>query len=56
MLHRGRSQSSPQIFRIFGVKPDEDTLTPEFWFSRNHIEDQKRIQELFESPNPENRL
>src|SRR5580693_10370345 len=39
---------SPQIFRIFGVKPDEDTSTPEFWLSRNHIEDQKRIQELFE--------
>jgi PAS domain S-box-containing protein len=39
---------SPQIFRIFGVKPDEDTSTVEFWLSRNHIEDQKRIQELFE--------
>src|SRR5207302_10261410 len=39
---------SPQMFRIFGVKPDEDTSTPEFWFSRNHLEDQKRIQELFE--------
>ncbi|HXC62194.1 MAG TPA: PAS domain-containing protein, partial [Nitrospiria bacterium] len=39
---------SPQIFRIFGVSPDEDTSTPEFWFSRNHIEDRKRIQELFE--------
>ena len=39
---------SPQIFRMFGVKPDEDTSTVEFWLSRNHIEDQKRIQELFE--------
>jgi len=39
---------SPQIFRIFGVKPDEDTSTVEFWLSRNHLEDQKRIQELFE--------
>jgi formate hydrogenlyase transcriptional activator len=39
---------SPQVFRIFGIKPDEDTSTPEFWFSRNHPEDQKRIQELFE--------
>src|ERR1700739_4655465 len=39
---------SPQIFRIFGVRPDEDTSTVEFWLSRNHIEDQKRIQELFE--------
>jgi PAS domain S-box-containing protein len=40
---------SPQIFRIFGVNPDEDTSTPAFWFSRNHFEDQERIQELFES-------
>jgi len=39
---------SPQIFHIFGVKPDEDRSTVEFWLSRNHIEDQKRIQELFE--------
>src|ERR1700756_2887010 len=39
---------SPQIFRIFGVKPDEDTSTVEFWLSRNHIEDQRRIEELFE--------
>jgi PAS domain S-box-containing protein len=36
------------VFRIFGIKPDEDTSTPEFWLSRNHPEDQKRIQELFE--------
>ncbi|HEY2547595.1 MAG TPA: PAS domain-containing protein [Candidatus Acidoferrum sp.] len=39
---------SPQVFRIFGVKPDEGASTPEFWLSRNHPEDQKRIQELFE--------
>jgi PAS domain S-box-containing protein len=44
----GRVTVSPQIFRIFGVKPDEDTSTVEFWLSRNHPEDQKRIQELFE--------
>jgi PAS domain S-box-containing protein len=44
----GKVTVSPQIFRIFGVKPDEDTSTVEFWLSRNHPEDQKRIQELFE--------
>src|ERR1700756_5428131 len=44
----GKVAVSPQIFRIFGVKPDEDTSTVEFWLSRNHIEDQKRIKELFE--------
>jgi PAS domain S-box-containing protein len=39
---------SPEVFRIFGVKPDEEASTPEFWFSRNHPEDQARIQQLFE--------
>jgi PAS domain S-box-containing protein len=39
---------SPEMFRIYDVKPDEDTSAPEFWSSRNHPEDQKRIQELFE--------
>jgi PAS domain S-box-containing protein len=39
---------SPEMFRIFGVKADEDTSTTEFWLSRNHPEDQKRIRELFE--------
>src|SRR6201987_5065311 len=39
---------SPEVYRIFGVTADEDTSTVEFWLSRNHIEDQKRIQELFE--------
>jgi PAS domain S-box-containing protein len=39
---------SPEVFRIFGVKPDEDMSTTEFWLSRNHPDDQKRIRELFE--------
>jgi formate hydrogenlyase transcriptional activator len=39
---------SPEVFRIFGVRPDEDMSTTEFWLSRNHPDDQKRIQELFE--------
>jgi PAS domain S-box-containing protein len=44
----GKVIVSPQIFRIFGVKPDEGVSTPEFWLNRNHPEDAKRIQELFE--------
>jgi PAS domain S-box-containing protein len=40
---------SPEAFRIFGVMPDEDTSTTDFWLSRNHPDDQKRIRELFES-------
>jgi PAS domain S-box-containing protein len=39
---------SPEIYRIFGVQPDEDTSSAEFWLGRNHPEDQQRIQELFE--------
>src|SRR5580692_6399434 len=39
---------SPEIHRIFGVRPDEDTSRLEFWLSRNHPEDQKRIREFFE--------
>jgi PAS domain S-box-containing protein len=39
---------SPEVCRIFGVEPGEDASAPEFWLSRNHPEDQKRIRELFE--------
>ena len=39
---------SPEIYRIFGVQPYEDTSSAEFWLSRNHPEDQQRIQEYFE--------
>jgi PAS domain S-box-containing protein len=39
---------SPEIHRIFGVDPDEDTSRLEFWLSRNHPADQKRIREFFE--------
>jgi PAS domain S-box-containing protein len=38
---------SPEIYRIFGVQPDEDISSVGFWLSRNHPEDQQRIQELF---------
>jgi PAS domain S-box-containing protein len=44
----GKVTVSREVFRIFGVKPDEDTSSTEFWLSRNHPDDQKRIQELFE--------
>src|ERR1700722_3218631 len=44
----GKVIVSPQIFRMFGVNPDEGMSTPEFWLNRNHPEDAKRIQELFE--------
>jgi PAS domain S-box-containing protein len=44
----GEVTVSPQIFRIYGVKPDEGMSTTEFWLNRNHPEDAKRIEDLFE--------
>jgi formate hydrogenlyase transcriptional activator len=44
----GMVTASPQMFRMYGVNPDEDTSIFELWFSRSHPEDQKRMLELFE--------
>src|SRR6201993_4202377 len=44
----GKVTVSPEVYRIFDVGPDEVTSTTEFWLNRNHPEDAKRIQELFE--------
>src|SRR5580700_6570956 len=44
----GRVTVSPEVYRIFGVRPDEVQSNTEFWLNRNHPEDSKRIQELFE--------
>src|SRR5271155_5753192 len=54
-ISSGTVTASPEIYRIFGVKPEEETLrhhhdssTTGSWLNRNHPEDQKRIQELLE--------
>jgi PAS domain S-box-containing protein len=39
---------SPEIHRIFGSSPDEDSSNAEFWCNRIHPEDRKGAQELFE--------
>jgi PAS domain S-box-containing protein len=44
----GRVIVSPEVYRIFGVRPDEVQSNTEFWLNRNHPEDAKRVQELFE--------
>jgi PAS domain S-box-containing protein len=44
----GEVTVSPEICRIFGVQPDEDTSKVGFWFSKNHPDDRQRVQELFE--------
>jgi formate hydrogenlyase transcriptional activator len=44
----GRVRVSPEVFRIFGIRPDERESNTDFWLNRNHPEDAKRIQEQFE--------
>ncbi|HEY6763949.1 MAG TPA: PAS domain-containing protein, partial [Candidatus Sulfotelmatobacter sp.] len=44
----GTVTGSPQMFRLYGVKPDEDPSNFALWFGRSHPEDQKRMRELFE--------
>ena len=40
---------SPEVYRIFGLKPDEVTSNTELWLNAIHPEDRKRTQDLFES-------
>ena len=39
---------SPEIYRIHDIKPDDDPSNTEFFFSRFHPEDRKRVADLFE--------
>jgi PAS domain S-box-containing protein len=39
---------SPEIYRIHDIKPDDDASNTEFFFSRFHPEDRKRVGDLFE--------
>jgi len=39
---------SPEIYRIHDIKPDDNPSNTEFFFSRFHPEDRKRVVELFE--------
>jgi PAS domain S-box-containing protein len=39
---------SPEIYRIHDIKPDDDVSNTEFFFSRFHPEDRKRVVDLFE--------
>jgi PAS domain S-box-containing protein len=40
--------NSPEGDRIYSIQPNEDASAPEFYFSRVHPDDRKRIRELFE--------
>src|ERR1700686_990715 len=39
---------SPEVYRIHAIKPDDDASNTEFFFSRIHPEDRKRVVDLFE--------
>jgi PAS domain S-box-containing protein len=39
---------SPEIYRMHDIRPDEDASNTEFFFSRFHPEDRKRVVDLFE--------
>jgi PAS domain S-box-containing protein len=47
-LSSGTVTASPEMLRVWGVKPDEDHSRAEFWFDRIHPQDRERIRELFE--------
>jgi PAS domain S-box-containing protein len=47
-LSSGIVTGSPEMIRMYGVKADEDPSTFELWFGRTHIEDRKRMLEIFE--------
>ncbi|HKF02986.1 MAG TPA: PAS domain-containing protein [Candidatus Sulfotelmatobacter sp.] len=44
----GRVFVSPEVFRIYGINPDDDASNTEFFFTRFHPEDRGRVVELFE--------
>src|SRR6266849_3450216 len=44
----GAVMVSPEIYRIHDIKPDDDASNTEFFFSRFHPEDRKRVVDLYE--------
>jgi len=39
---------SPEMYRIFDIKPDDDTSNMELFYGRLHPEDRKRVVDLYE--------
>src|SRR6266850_4432247 len=44
----GKVTVSPEIYRIFDIKPGEDVSSAELYFNRVHPEDRKQVREVFE--------
>jgi PAS domain S-box-containing protein len=47
-LSSGAVTVSPEIYRMHDINPDEDASNTEFFFSRFHPEDRKRVVDVFE--------
>jgi PAS domain S-box-containing protein len=44
----GKVTVSPEIYRRYGVRPEEDTSSADFWFDRIHPDDRARVRGHFE--------
>ncbi len=49
VLASGTVIVSPEVRRIFGVKPDRALSNTDYWLDRNHPEDAERVKDLFET-------
>jgi PAS domain S-box-containing protein len=47
-LASGAVTVSPEIYRIHDIRPDDDPSNTEFFFSKFHPEDRKRVVDLFQ--------
>jgi PAS domain S-box-containing protein len=47
-VESGAITVSPEMYRILYIKPDDDASNTEFFFSKFHPEDRKRVVDLFE--------
>jgi transcriptional regulator with GAF, ATPase, and Fis domain len=48
MIFKRTDIVSPEVYRIYGINPDDDASNAEFFLGRFHPEDRKRVVELFE--------
>jgi PAS domain S-box-containing protein len=54
-LSTGAVTTSPEMLRMWGVRPEEDSSASEFWFDRIHPDDRLRVQGAFADSEREKR-
>jgi formate hydrogenlyase transcriptional activator len=54
-LSTGAVATSPEMLRMWGVRPEEDSSAIEFWFDRIHPDDRLRVQGAFADSEREKR-